>query len=116
MEKDQSPSRWRKGNSRIFFTAVVLYAAERMIKGKIAITRMSSTPNCMAVRAPKKNKANTQLFRKNLYPADSWYRVKRNMPRRKPAMHRNMPKSRSEEHTSELQSRENLVCRLLLEK
>src|SRR5690606_42039422 len=27
-----------------------------------------------------------------------------------------MPKLRSEEHTSELQSRENLVCRLLLEK
>src|SRR5690606_42047916 len=26
------------------------------------------------------------------------------------------PKDRSEEHTSELQSRENLVCRLLLEK
>src|SRR5690606_42097155 len=26
------------------------------------------------------------------------------------------PKNRSEEHTSELQSRENLVCRLLLEK
>src|SRR5690606_40490997 len=26
------------------------------------------------------------------------------------------PKLRSEEHTSELQSRENLVCRLLLEK
>src|SRR5690606_41612634 len=27
-----------------------------------------------------------------------------------------LPGSRSEEHTSELQSRENLVCRLLLEK
>src|SRR5690606_40110630 len=27
-----------------------------------------------------------------------------------------MPSSRSEEHTSELQSRENLVCSLLLEK
>src|SRR5690606_39557104 len=27
-----------------------------------------------------------------------------------------VPASRSEEHTSELQSRENLVCRLLLEK
>src|SRR5436309_4144240 len=27
-----------------------------------------------------------------------------------------LPRSRSEEHTSELQSRENLVCRLLLEK
>src|SRR5690606_41058271 len=29
---------------------------------------------------------------------------------------RNHPPARSEEHTSELQSRENLVCRLLLEK
>src|SRR5690606_40618491 len=29
---------------------------------------------------------------------------------------KNRPASRSEEHTSELQSRENLVCRLLLEK
>src|SRR5690606_41876073 len=29
---------------------------------------------------------------------------------------RGAPGSRSEEHTSELQSRENLVCRLLLEK
>src|SRR5690606_39485988 len=28
----------------------------------------------------------------------------------------NQPAERSEEHTSELQSRENLVCRLLLEK
>src|SRR5690606_41208191 len=28
----------------------------------------------------------------------------------------NWPSKRSEEHTSELQSRENLVCRLLLEK
>src|SRR5690606_40056163 len=28
----------------------------------------------------------------------------------------NLPRSRSEEHTSELQSREKLVCRLLLEK
>src|SRR5690606_40609742 len=27
-----------------------------------------------------------------------------------------LPQTRSEEHTSELQSRENLVCRLLLEK
>src|SRR5690606_41624932 len=29
---------------------------------------------------------------------------------------RRLPRARSEEHTSELQSRENLVCRLLLEK
>src|SRR5690606_40525902 len=32
------------------------------------------------------------------------------------AGHRGGPAARSEEHTSELQSRENLVCRLLLEK
>src|SRR5690606_39703972 len=32
------------------------------------------------------------------------------------ASHAPTPKTRSEEHTSELQSRENLVCRLLLEK
>src|SRR5690606_41607072 len=33
-----------------------------------------------------------------------------------PALRRCRPAVRSEEHTSELQSRENLVCRLLLEK
>src|SRR5436309_5352225 len=32
------------------------------------------------------------------------------------AVGRRIPEARSEEHTSELQSRENLVCRLLLEK
>src|SRR2546430_3586248 len=30
--------------------------------------------------------------------------------------HRGLPQPRSEEHTSELQSQSNLVCRLLLEK
>src|SRR5258707_5261232 len=35
-----------------------------------------------------------------------WYNVARNPP----------PERRSEEHTSELQSRQYLVCRLLLEK
>src|SRR5436309_9345606 len=39
-------------------------------------------------------------------------------PRSRQAQPRRAPESqkRSEEHTSELQSRENLVCRLLLEK
>src|SRR5690606_10009569 len=40
-----------------------------------------------------------------------WWMV-RNMPMRSRA--RSALRSRSEEHTSELQSRENLVCRLLL--
>src|SRR5690606_39477407 len=34
----------------------------------------------------------------------------------RPATAPDAPEGRSEEHTSELQSRENLVCRLLLEK
>src|SRR5690606_42012876 len=37
-------------------------------------------------------------------------------PRRAGHGHRQRRATRSEEHTSELQSRENLVCRLLLEK
>src|SRR5215475_15109655 len=48
----------------------------------------------------------TTLFRSPACP-----RHGRTAPRRRPCAHR-----RSEEHTSELQSRENLVCRLLLEK
>src|SRR5690606_41396037 len=35
--------------------------------------------------------------------------------RRRASVRSRMPSRRSEEHTSELQSRENLVCRLLLE-
>src|SRR6266511_5230408 len=49
----------------------------------------------------------TTLFRSS--GTNPWRR--RPSPGRRPA-----PRSRSEEHTSELQSRENLVCRLLLEK
>src|SRR2546422_2088333 len=36
--------------------------------------------------------------------------------RRHRSLHRGVPQARSEEHTSELQSRLHLVCRLLLEK
>src|SRR2546427_7895365 len=39
--------------------------------------------------------------------ADAWYRL---------ARYRELDFERSEEHTSELQSQSNLVCRLLLEK
>src|SRR2546430_7469438 len=38
------------------------------------------------------------------------------MPPRREPIFRNFSTSRSEEHTSELQSQSNLVCRLLLEK
>src|SRR2546430_13359829 len=38
------------------------------------------------------------------------------LPRASCAQYREPPSRRSEEHTSELQSQSNLVCRLLLEK
>src|SRR2546430_3349552 len=51
----------------------------------------------------------TTLFRSIRWPACAppWPAMKRPPP---------WPASRSEEHTSELQSQSNLVCRLLLEK
>src|SRR2546430_13506591 len=39
-----------------------------------------------------------------------------NHPKLQPTTFRKTPQDRSEEHTSELQSQSNLVCRLLLEK
>src|SRR2546428_3699390 len=61
----------------------------------------------------------TTLFRSSLYRHDPpGLRAPRTEPRsgapaRPPAL---APERRSEEHTSELQSRSDLVCRLLLEK
>src|SRR5690606_40595763 len=46
---------------------------------------------------------------------DHCRRARELLARRAPRT-RSTPRSRSEEHTSELQSREKLVCRLLLEK
>src|SRR5688572_30954745 len=42
--------------------------------------------------------------------------ITRTFPRTTPGQHPMPDRSRSEEHTSELQSQSNLVCRLLLEK
>src|SRR6266511_287230 len=63
--------------------------------------------------------------RSTLFPYTTLFRSRRR-PRGRPARSapagdrcagtRSRRSSRSEEHTSELQSRENLVCRLLLEK
>src|SRR5688572_31995535 len=59
----------------------------------------------------------TTLFRsslgilfQNAQPPDRLYRCQ------PPDRTRRVPRKRSEEHTSELQSQSNLVCRLLLEK
>src|SRR5690606_40240402 len=52
------------------------------------------------------------LIRCCFHPKPPWFM---GFARRAARPHRNL-RARSEEHTSELQSRENLVCRLLLEK
>src|SRR5690606_40043697 len=53
----------------------------------------------------------------NLCQCYSTWRGARLQPERGPAASQwSLSAARSEEHTSELQSRENLVCRLLLEK
>src|SRR5947207_11140837 len=55
----------------------------------------------------------TTLFRSGPDLHDSWRGQTRMISRR---CSRSILKSRSEEHTSELQSHSDLVCRLLLEK
>src|SRR6266511_5960352 len=56
--------------------------------------------------------------RSTLFPYTTLFRARRTAPcpKRRPPRTGSRCPSRSEEHTSELQSRENLVCRLLLEK
>src|SRR5215813_14544115 len=56
--------------------------------------------------------------RSTLFPYTTLFRSEggRGVPRRRLAAHMLRRCARSEEHTSELQSRPHLVCRLLLEK
>src|SRR5436309_12115034 len=58
----------------------------------------------------------TTLFRSGTRPSAIETRGSTWSSRRSGPIPRKTKQTRSEEHTSELQSRENLVCRLLLEK
>src|SRR2546422_8559170 len=58
----------------------------------------------------------TTLFRSPFGPGISWARPRTALSRRPAARRHRRTTRRSEEHTSELQSRLHLVCRLLLEK
>src|SRR2546430_12994523 len=68
--------------------------------------------------------ATTEIYTLSLHDALPIYRLHvtpripqpRACVRSQPARARNVESRRSEEHTSELQSQSNLVCRLLLEK
>src|SRR5690242_21827885 len=59
-------------------------------------------------RSPSPDRADRPQYRRSQHPGDR-------RPRTRERHHRR-PSPRSEEHTSELQSHVNLVCRLLLEK
>src|SRR5690606_42048542 len=69
-------------------------------------------PICRAPGAPPHGKPTRHGQTRSPGPSHRWRSPDARRPRAS-ACHR---QSRSEEHTSELQSRENLVCRLLLEK
>src|SRR5690606_40079973 len=62
-------------------------------------TRLTAVDRCIS------SSSSDRAARRRCRPASS-----------RPARRTSRTRTRSEEHTSELQSRENLVCRLLLEK
>src|SRR5690606_41478008 len=75
-----------------------------------ALPILSSASNSMSLRIYPL--ANRRLIL-NRIPSISFSSQGTSLSMTKPGLRKS---SRSEEHTSELQSRENLVCRLLLEK
>src|SRR5690606_40364910 len=96
-------------------------------------SRMASIFSCMSVRRPARSTLfpYTTLFRSRLMSGKKHHvfrigtSILRHFIEALQCVHFAVPErilglvigfSRSEEHTSELQSRENLVCRLLLEK
>src|SRR5260370_23825162 len=81
-----------------------------------AILRMSASASCSGIRGQRLNilLCGGRLKRSSTSPdAAAWWWTCSTALRALPARTK---KSRSEEHTSELQSHLNLVCRLLLEK
>src|SRR5690606_41480246 len=80
-------------------------------------TTLFRSPGCRARRWPKCWRAHRLLWARREYRQTSTSPGRSVASRSgRPARHARFRARRSEEHTSELQSRENLVCRLLLEK
>src|SRR5690606_40225083 len=76
------------------------------ISGRLASRLLSEQPLNLSGHASRRR-------RRRLTTKDRAVRVLHRARTREPGLR---DRGRSEEHTSELQSRENLVCRLLLEK
>src|SRR5690606_40964832 len=77
---------------------------------KIRASQINGCANCLHMHTADARKAGEREER--IYLLDAWHESLLYTPRERAAL----AWTRSEEHTSELQSRENLVCRLLLEK
>src|SRR5258707_2246281 len=89
---------------------------------------LRSTPSCICSFFFFNDTATTEIYTLSLHDALPIYRLRsdgerkiepvlaRQAPRKYPLVGRENWLDRSEEHTSELQSRQYLVCRLLLEK
>src|SRR5690606_41778002 len=97
--------------------------SERLVRD---LTRVDcSPPTLVTVLFFFSGRAATEIYTLSLHDAlpilagprgrsrGEWERADR-LPRRRRRLHAAPQGHRSEEHTSELQSRENLVCRLLL--
>src|SRR5438093_8696201 len=80
-------------------------AARRFASSTIAAARLTQTPNCSGRRSTHPRGATSNGSQSG--PA---------APDEAGVTTTKLPRNRSEEHTSELQSLTNLVCRLLLEK
>src|SRR5688572_31351172 len=78
-------------------------------------SRRGRTPREQRVRAPGPSPT-TRAFGVALAPDRTHGRLPTTMDVRGTSVRRTRIQCRSEEHTSELQSQSNLVCRLLLEK
>src|SRR5690606_41810865 len=98
--------KWRPLNPKrhvvVFFQDLVIRQSEQCTFPEFAII--------VAEEVADENNTSKQSSRTQNEEWNQHYR------RRIMNMFHNFCRSRSEEHTSELQSRENLVCRLLLEK
>src|SRR5215475_16210714 len=99
----------------------------RQLARKLSLRRKRSSPNVFEMAATEtilsiiffffNDTAPTEIYTLSLHDALPISGMSRTVCRNvEAALYAGMTATRSEEHTSELQSRENLVCRLLLEK
>src|SRR5690606_41672360 len=102
--RDCSPRRWRPPRPTLFPYTTLFRSGVRQVK------QVDDVGVCRIAERAQKRSYGKLLLSVDIRPHDVAHVGGELDPRTAERNHR------SEEHTSELQSRENLVCRLLLEK